>query len=177
MITNLLSNALKFTPAAARCECRCRRSPTFIELIVEDTGRGIPTEHLPHIFDRFYRVPGTGDGAQSGAGPRPRPELRRLDRQGAQRQDRSGEHAREGHAASIDPPAPTRCGQRHLELAGGVAYHQASRISAPASKAADFARSDALRVEPPVTTPPSASRPSSAAGPPSPARSTPRSRR
>jgi heavy metal sensor kinase len=60
MITNLLSNALKFTPEGGAVKVSLRGQPQFVELVVEDNGRGIPTEHLPHIFDRFYRVPGQG---------------------------------------------------------------------------------------------------------------------
>ena len=60
MITNLLSNALKFTPEGGEVKMSLQAQPEFIELIVEDNGRGIPNEYLPHIFDRFYRVPGQG---------------------------------------------------------------------------------------------------------------------
>ena len=60
MITNLLSNALKFTPEGGAVRLREVSTPERVEIIVEDTGRGISTEHLPHIFDRFYRVPGSG---------------------------------------------------------------------------------------------------------------------
>lgn len=60
MITNLLSNALKFTPEGGKVRMSLNRLPDRIEIVVEDTGQGIPTEHLPHIFDRFYRVPGKG---------------------------------------------------------------------------------------------------------------------
>jgi signal transduction histidine kinase len=64
MITNLLSNALKFTPEGGQVTMSLQVLPTFVEMVVEDNGRGIPTEHLPHIFDRFYRV--AGDGAAPG---------------------------------------------------------------------------------------------------------------
>jgi len=60
MITNLLSNAVKFTPEGGRVKVSAFAHDDRIEITVEDTGRGIPAEHLPHIFDRFYRVPGSG---------------------------------------------------------------------------------------------------------------------
>jgi len=70
MITNLLSNALKFTPEGGEVHLRASISPEFVEIVVEDTGRGIATEYLPHIFDRFYRVPGSGSapGPEQGLG-------------------------------------------------------------------------------------------------------------
>jgi len=60
MITNLLSNAVKFTPEGGEVRVTLQSHSDGAEIIVEDTGRGIPKEYLPHIFDRFYRVPGSG---------------------------------------------------------------------------------------------------------------------
>ena len=61
MITNLLSNAMKFTPKGGEVKMSIQILPdTESRWSVEDTGRGIATEYLPHIFDRFYRVPGSG---------------------------------------------------------------------------------------------------------------------
>ncbi len=70
MITNLLSNAIKFTPEGGTVTVEARPVGSHIEIVVEDTGRGIPTEYLPHIFDRFYRVPGSGTapGPEQGLG-------------------------------------------------------------------------------------------------------------
>ncbi len=58
MLSNLLSNAIKFTPAGGEVRVSLESRENQGILTIADTGCGIPPEHLPHIFDRFYRVGG-----------------------------------------------------------------------------------------------------------------------
>jgi signal transduction histidine kinase len=62
LIQNLLGNALKFTSASGHVEVNLRQDEAAVSLVVEDTGIGIAPEHLPHIFERFFQVPGGGRG-------------------------------------------------------------------------------------------------------------------
>jgi two-component system heavy metal sensor histidine kinase CusS len=55
-ISNLLSNALKFTPPGGTVTLSVRGNDQSVEVRVKDSGTGIPAEHLPRIFDRFYRA-------------------------------------------------------------------------------------------------------------------------
>ena len=64
----LLDNALKHTPRGGQVRLRVRRDGTEGVLCVEDSGDGIPREHLDRIFDRFYRVDRTRARATGGAG-------------------------------------------------------------------------------------------------------------
>jgi signal transduction histidine kinase len=57
LLSNLLGNALKYTPAGGLVQVSLIPGLEQVKLIVEDTGVGISPGHLPHIFDRFYRVP------------------------------------------------------------------------------------------------------------------------
>ncbi|SFE88210.1 His Kinase A (phospho-acceptor) domain-containing protein [Paenibacillus catalpae] len=57
----LMDNAVKYTPEGGVIRVACHKLAHTVYLEVEDTGVGIPPEHLPHIFDRFYR----GDKART----------------------------------------------------------------------------------------------------------------
>ena len=57
LVTNLLTNAMKYTQSGGHIRARVRAAGGHAILQVSDTGRGIAAEHLPHIFDRLYRVP------------------------------------------------------------------------------------------------------------------------
>jgi len=56
VVLNLLDNAIKYTPAPGRVRLCAQRAGSEVRIAVSDSGPGIPAEHLPHIFDRFYRV-------------------------------------------------------------------------------------------------------------------------
>lgn len=56
VLTNLAGNALQYTPENGRVDLSARSIDRAVQISVRDSGVGIPAEHLPHIFDRFYRV-------------------------------------------------------------------------------------------------------------------------
>ena len=73
VLTNLLDNALRHTPPEGRVVLACKpaRSTTGtarVQYTVTDNGAGIAAEHLPHLFDRFYRVDVARDRVHGGSG-------------------------------------------------------------------------------------------------------------
>lgn len=68
LVGNLISNAIKATPPGGTILMRVGRAHGGVEVRVSDTGRGIEPQHLPHIFERFYKVSRTpgDDGAGLG---------------------------------------------------------------------------------------------------------------
>jgi len=68
VFSNLLNNALAHTPAGGRVRVSAQADGSMVRFSVGDTGKGIPAEHLPRIFERFYRVPTQNGTTTSGAG-------------------------------------------------------------------------------------------------------------
>jgi PAS domain S-box-containing protein len=56
IIWNLVSNAVRFTPKEGRVQLRLERVNSHVEIVVSDTGIGIPPEFLPHVFERFRQA-------------------------------------------------------------------------------------------------------------------------
>jgi heavy metal sensor kinase len=68
LFLNLLDNAIRYTPAGGRIVLSANKSEGMARVAVNDSGIGIPKKHLPHIFERFYRVNKTRSGADGGTG-------------------------------------------------------------------------------------------------------------
>lgn len=69
VLGNLLDNALRHTPPGGTVSLRLRQpDPGWVELDVSDTGEGIAPEHLPHVFERFYRADPSRGRSRGGSG-------------------------------------------------------------------------------------------------------------
>ncbi|NUR86642.1 MAG: HAMP domain-containing protein, partial [Nonomuraea sp.] len=67
-IGNLVTNSLRYTPSGGHITLRARSEPAHVVIEVSDTGIGIPPEHLPHVFDRFWRAEKSRNRRTGGSG-------------------------------------------------------------------------------------------------------------
>jgi signal transduction histidine kinase len=71
VLQNLIDNALRYTTSGGRVVLAIDNRGAFLQISVSDSGRGIPVEHLPHIFERYWRASDaepTGSGGSSSSG-------------------------------------------------------------------------------------------------------------
>ncbi len=68
VLSNLLDNALRYTPEHGTVTVRLETHPEGARMTVSDSGQGLPTQSLEHIFDRFYRVDESRNRSSGGSG-------------------------------------------------------------------------------------------------------------
>ena len=68
MVRNLLENSARYTEPGGRVRVAVRRHDARVAIDFEDSAPGVPPESLPHLFERFYRVEGSRNRANGGAG-------------------------------------------------------------------------------------------------------------
>jgi signal transduction histidine kinase len=67
-VQNLVANAVRHTPDGGHVALTASRVDAGVRLRVEDTGSGIPAEHLPLVFDRFYKIDQARPSGSAGSG-------------------------------------------------------------------------------------------------------------
>ena len=65
---NLILNAIQHTPRGGLVRLTARPEGDAVRVDVRDTGQGIPREHLPRLFEKFYRIPGASRAGGAGLG-------------------------------------------------------------------------------------------------------------
>ena len=68
VIDNLVANALRHTPAGGTVDMSARADHQSVQLTVANSGRAIPPEHLPHVFERFYKADDARTNGSGGSG-------------------------------------------------------------------------------------------------------------
>jgi signal transduction histidine kinase len=68
IVSNLVSNAVKFTPDGGRVDVELERMDDWARIVVTDTGCGIAPELLPHLFERYRQAEGATTERQGGLG-------------------------------------------------------------------------------------------------------------
>lgn len=68
VLTNLLENAIKYSGRGSKVELKSEKAGRGIKIFVKDDGIGIDAEHLPHVFERFYRVDKSRSRRMGGTG-------------------------------------------------------------------------------------------------------------
>jgi signal transduction histidine kinase len=68
VVENLFANAVRHAPDGSTVELRAEMRDGTVRLTVSDQGRGIPADHLPHLFDRFYKADAGRAAADGGSG-------------------------------------------------------------------------------------------------------------
>jgi two-component system, OmpR family, heavy metal sensor histidine kinase CusS len=67
-VGNLIANSIKHTASHGTIKVEVAEQPESVRISIEDNGTGIPSEHLPHVFDRFYRVDASRSQDSGGSG-------------------------------------------------------------------------------------------------------------
>ena len=103
-LQNLAANALRHTPKGGRVALNAELDNGGVVVTVSDTGTGIAAEHLPYVFDRFYKVDPSAH--RTGHGQRPRALHRESDRRAARWFGDGCQPARGWH--DVQTQVPTR---------------------------------------------------------------------